>query len=66
MRKVKMVPAHEGKTVKSFLVKLAEEKVRELQWKGILPKGNDSGWIVLGQSRTIFRIFIDKAVEFSG
>lgn len=39
MRKVKMAAAHEGLTVKEFLVQLAEEKLYELERKGILPKG---------------------------
>jgi hypothetical protein len=39
MRRVKMAAAHEGKTVKEFLVELAEERLRELERKGILPKG---------------------------
>ena len=39
MRKVKMAAAHEGKTVKEFLLELARAKVEELERKGILPKG---------------------------
>lgn len=39
MRKVKMAAAHEGKTVKDFLVELALERIQELERKGILPKG---------------------------
>ena len=39
MRKVNMAAAHEGKTVKDFLIELAEEKTQELERKGILPKG---------------------------
>lgn len=39
MRKVKMAAAHEGKTVKVFLIELAEGKIQELERKGILPKG---------------------------
>jgi hypothetical protein len=31
--------AHEGKTVKEFLIELAEERLQELERKGILPKG---------------------------
>lgn len=38
MRKVKMAAAHEGKTVKEFLMELAQAKVEELERKGILPK----------------------------
>ena len=38
MRKVKMAAAHEGKTVKDFLIELAEGKIQELERKGILPK----------------------------
>lgn len=39
MRRVKMAAAHEGKSVKDFLVELAEERLQELERKGILPKG---------------------------
>jgi hypothetical protein len=39
MRRVKMAAAHEGKSVKEFLVRLAEEMPQELERKGILPKG---------------------------
>jgi uncharacterized protein (DUF1778 family) len=39
MRKVKMAAAHEGKSVKDFLIELAEAKIQELERKGILPKG---------------------------
>ena len=39
MRKVKMAAAHEGKTVKDFLIELAEAKIQELERKGMLPKG---------------------------
>jgi uncharacterized protein (DUF1778 family) len=39
MRKVKMAAAHEGKTVKDFLIELAETRIQELERKGILPKG---------------------------
>jgi hypothetical protein len=39
MRKVKMAAAHEGKTVKDFLMELARERVDELERKGVLPKG---------------------------
>jgi hypothetical protein len=39
MRKVKMAAAHEGKTVKDFLIELAEARLQELERKGILPKG---------------------------
>jgi uncharacterized protein (DUF1778 family) len=42
MRKVKMAAAHEGKTVKEFLLELAQAKVEELERKGILPKGRGS------------------------
>jgi hypothetical protein len=38
MRKVKMAAAHEGKTVKEFLMELARTKVDELEKKGILPR----------------------------
>ena len=39
MRKVKMAAAHEGKTVKDFLIELAEARLQELERKGILPRG---------------------------
>lgn len=39
MRKVKMAAAHDGKTVKQFLMELARARVEELERKGILPKG---------------------------
>jgi hypothetical protein len=39
MRRVKMAAAHEGKTVKEFLIELAEAKIGDLERKGILPKG---------------------------
>jgi hypothetical protein len=39
MRKVKMAAAHEGKTVKDFLIELAETRISELEKRGILPKG---------------------------
>jgi hypothetical protein len=39
MRKVKMAAAHEGKTVKEFLIELARTRVDELERRGILPKG---------------------------
>ena len=38
MRRVKMASAHEGKTVKEFLIELAEAILAELERKGILPK----------------------------
>ena len=38
MRKVKMAAAHEGKTVKDFLIELAEARLQELERKGILPR----------------------------
>lgn len=38
MRKVKMAAAHEGKTVKDFLIELARERIEALERKGILPK----------------------------
>lgn len=37
--KVKMAAAHKGKTVKDFLMELAEGKIQELERKGILPRG---------------------------
>jgi len=39
MRKVKMAAAHEGKSVKDFLIELAEAKIQDLERKGILPRG---------------------------
>ncbi len=39
MRRVKMAAAHEGKTVKEFLMELAERRLEELEKRGILPKG---------------------------
>jgi len=36
-RKVKLAAAHKGKTVKEFLMELAEGKIQELERKGILP-----------------------------
>ena len=39
MRKVKMAAAHEGKSVKEFLIELAQTKIGELERKGILPRG---------------------------
>jgi hypothetical protein len=39
MRKVKMASAHEGKTVKEFLIELAEAKIQDLERKGLFPKG---------------------------
>lgn len=38
MRKVKMAAAHEGKTVKEFLMELARSRIEELERKGILPR----------------------------
>jgi hypothetical protein len=37
-RKVKMATAHKGKTVKDFLMEVAEGKIQELERKGILPR----------------------------
>jgi len=34
-----MAAAHEGKTVKDFLIELAKQRLAELERKGILPKG---------------------------
>lgn len=39
MRKVKMASAHEGKSVKDFLIELAEAMIHEFERKGILPRG---------------------------
>jgi len=38
MRKVKMAAAHEGKTVKEFLMELARARIEELVRRGVLPK----------------------------
>ena len=38
MRRVKMAAAHEGKSVKEFLVNLAQARLEELERKGVLPK----------------------------
>jgi len=38
MRKVKMAAAHEGKTVKEFLLELARARIEELERRGVLPK----------------------------
>lgn len=38
MRRVKMAAAHDGKTVKDFLIELAEAKLLEMEKKGLLPK----------------------------
>ena len=38
MRCVKMAAAHEGKTVKDFLIELAQARIDELVRRGILPK----------------------------
>jgi hypothetical protein len=38
-RKVKMAAAHKGKTMKDFLMELAEGKIQELERKGIMPRG---------------------------
>ena len=38
MRRVKMAAAHEGKTVKDFLIELAQARIDELVRKGILPR----------------------------
>lgn len=34
-----MAAAHEGKSVKDFLIELAEARIQELEKRGILPKG---------------------------
>ncbi len=38
MRRVKMSAAHEGKSVRKFLIELAQQRVGELERKGILPR----------------------------
>ena len=38
-RRLKMAAAAEHRTVKGFLLALAEERIQELERKGILPKG---------------------------
>ena len=37
--RLKMAAAAEHRTVKGFLLALAEERIQELERKGILPKG---------------------------
>lgn len=37
--RMKMAAAAERRTVKGFLLALAEERIQELERKGILPKG---------------------------
>jgi hypothetical protein len=39
MNRVKMAAAYEGKTVKDFLIELAEARLAEMEKRGILPKG---------------------------
>lgn len=39
MRRVKMAAAHEGKSVKDFLMGLAQTRLDQLERKGILPRG---------------------------
>ncbi len=39
MPRVKMAAAHEGKSVKEFLLNLVQARLDELEKKGILPKG---------------------------
>ena len=41
--RLKMAAAAEHRTVKGFLLALAEERIQELERKGILPKGKLSG-----------------------
>ena len=38
MQRVKMAAAYEGKTVKQWLMDLSQERLAELEKKGILPK----------------------------
>jgi len=38
MQRVKMAAAYEGKSVKDFLIELAEARLDEMERKGILPK----------------------------
>lgn len=42
MRRVKMAAAHDGKTVKAWLMGVAEARLEELERKGILPKGTSA------------------------
>jgi len=37
--KLKMAAAAEHRTVKGFILKLIEERIQELEKKGLLPKG---------------------------
>jgi len=39
MQRVKMAAAYEGKSVKDFLIELAEARLVELERKGVLPRG---------------------------
>jgi len=39
MAKVKMAAAYERKTVKQFLMDLAQARIQEMEKRGILPKG---------------------------
>ncbi|HWF61450.1 MAG TPA: hypothetical protein VN666_14215 [Nitrospira sp.] len=41
MRRVKMAAAHEGKSVKDFLIELAGAKIQDLERKGILPRSKN-------------------------
>lgn len=38
-RKATIAAAHEGKTMKGFLIEFDEARTQELERKGILPKG---------------------------
>ena len=42
-----MVAAHEGKTVKNFLIELVEARTQGLEWRGILPKGEVDAKVLL-------------------
>ena len=39
MQRVKMAAAYEGKTVKQWLMDLSEAHLKDLEKKGLLPKG---------------------------
>ena len=68
MRRVKMAAAHEGKSVKEFLVNLAQARLEELEKKGILPKSKQDFTVWLnGEVLTIvgsgFEIADDRSAN---
>jgi hypothetical protein len=54
MQKVKMDAARKGKTVKDFLIELAEGRIQELERNGILPKSKEHQQFYLGLSQSPF------------